>query len=126
MGHGSNGGRNCRRFWKWRIRTRTNSLLQSQKLVSNSRSSSGVSRSDENVVSGENVATTLGVTRVRLLRTAFISVRSFLEKGVGRRCPRPGTVWGRLSLPEDNKTTRSPTGPQNGIKGPFRRAAPTG
>ena len=50
IGQGSSGGLG----WpagrgKWRISTRTSSLLQSQKLVRSSRSSSGVSRSDEKV-----------------------------------------------------------------------------
>ena len=44
---------------KWRSSTRTSSLLQSQKLVSSSRSSSGVSRSEEKVVS--EVSSTLAV-----------------------------------------------------------------
>src|SRR5262245_26830206 len=50
IGHGSNGGRLARKFGYCRSRIRTNSLLQSQKLERSSRSSSGVKRSDENVV----------------------------------------------------------------------------
>src|SRR5947208_628659 len=50
IGHGSNGGRLARRCGYCRRRMRTSSLLQSQKLERSSRSSSGVRRSDENVV----------------------------------------------------------------------------
>src|SRR5262249_52060685 len=49
-GHGSNGGRLARRLGYCRNRIRTSSLLQSQKLERSSRSSSGVKRSEENVV----------------------------------------------------------------------------
>src|SRR6266849_5392284 len=52
MGHGSCGGRCCRRRGKWRMRTRTSSVLQSQKSESSERSSSGVSRSEEKTVVG--------------------------------------------------------------------------
>src|SRR5215216_6166524 len=50
IGHGSNGGRLARSSGYCRSSRRTSSLLQSQKAASNSRSSSGVRRSDENVV----------------------------------------------------------------------------
>src|SRR5438874_5298302 len=50
IGHGSKGGRLARNWGNCRSKSRTSSLLQSQKLESNSRSSSGVRRSDENVV----------------------------------------------------------------------------
>src|SRR4051812_40800840 len=50
IGQGSNGGRLARSCGNCRSSKRTSSLLQSQKLDSNSRSSSGVRRSDENVV----------------------------------------------------------------------------
>src|SRR5688572_707873 len=52
IGHGSSGGRCCRKRGKLRISTRTSSLLHSQKPASNSRSSSGVSRSEEKIVVG--------------------------------------------------------------------------
>src|SRR5688500_9752707 len=50
IGHGSNGGGLARGGGYCRSSRRTSSLLQSQKAASNSRSSSGVRRSDENVV----------------------------------------------------------------------------
>jgi hypothetical protein len=51
----------ARRSGKCRIITRTSSLLQSQKLVSNSRSSSGVNRSEEKVVTdGSIIPTAVG------------------------------------------------------------------
>src|SRR5262245_51369937 len=94
MGHGSRGGRCWRKFGKWRIRTRTNSLLQSQKLVNSSRSSSGVSRSEENVVRGEIVAA-LAEAKVRLLRTAFMLIDSSsvrkLRRGPAVRCQKTNT-----------------------------------
>src|SRR5262245_37115508 len=72
IGQGSSGGRLA---WSSRLyvrtRTRTSSLLQSQKLVSSSRSSSGVSRSDEKVVRDESA--TLADCPDRLRLAVFIA-----------------------------------------------------
>src|SRR2546421_3622538 len=72
IGQGSSGGRTARSSeGKWRSNTRTSSLLQSQKLVSNSRSSSGVSRSDEKVVTADS--DTLAVCPDRLRLAVFMA-----------------------------------------------------
>src|SRR5262245_8536876 len=74
IGHGSRGGRWARKRGKCRIKTRTNSLLCSQKVERSSRSSSGVRRSEEKmVVGGEPM--TIGATGAgwRLFRWVFMS-----------------------------------------------------
>src|SRR5262245_43341964 len=72
IGHGSNGGRLARSSGYCRSSRRTHSLLQSQKAASNSRSSSGVRRSDENVVrAGVSVVASL-TTEDRFFLADFI------------------------------------------------------
>src|SRR5262245_35201693 len=74
IGHGSNGGRLARRCGYWRRRMRTSSLLQSQKAASSSRSSSGVSRSDENVVRAGVSETGSATTAARFFLTDFMAI----------------------------------------------------
>ncbi len=78
MGHGSRGGRCCRKRGKPRISARTSSLLHSQNPPSNSRSSSGVSRSEEKMVVGasETVSPCAGW---RLRRRGFMAAIPCLE-----------------------------------------------
>src|SRR5690349_17151865 len=78
MGQGSRAGRCWRRREKLRISTRTSSLLVSQKSASNSRSSSGVRRSEEKIVVG---ATGVGssVTGWRFRRRVFMAIFLFLH-----------------------------------------------
>jgi hypothetical protein len=67
IGQGSSGGRQARNsLGKCRRSTLTSSLLQSQKLVSKSLSSSGVSRSDEKVVKGDSATLADCPERLRL------------------------------------------------------------
>src|SRR5262249_40652391 len=84
IGQGSNGGRCERNRGKWRIRTRTNSLLHSQKPVSNSRSSSGVSRSEEKIV-GEVKEIEFSGASWRVRRCVFIAVLP------SKNCLKPGS-----------------------------------
>src|SRR5262249_17988620 len=80
IGQGSMGGRCWRNRGKCRISTRTSSLLQSQKLARSSRSSSGVSRSEEKiVVVGSRVATSPCAVE-RLRRRGFIAVLPNLQE----------------------------------------------
>jgi hypothetical protein len=66
IGHGSSGGRDALSSGEWRIRTLASSVLQSQKLVSSSRSSSGVRRSDEKVIIDGSSSTAVGALLFRL------------------------------------------------------------
>src|SRR5216684_9164944 len=74
IGHGSSGGRCWRSRGKCRMRTRTSSLLQSQKPDSSSRSSSGVSKSDEKTVGVGATATFPVSSADRLRRRGFMTV----------------------------------------------------
>src|SRR6476469_3105899 len=90
IGQGSSGGRwACSSRGKLRKSTRTSSLLQSQKLVNSSRSSSGVSRSDEKVVNEDSATLAVCPDRLRLavFMAAFLSERS--ERVVGKELPGP-------------------------------------
>src|SRR5438477_11754247 len=112
MGQGSSGGRWARRRGKWRSSTRTNSLLQSQKLVSSSRSSSGVSRSDEKVVTVGSDTLAVCPDRLRLAvfmaafhSTLFGFVGGYRDRrGVLRPTPGAGWVVGGASGPPDVQT----------------------
>src|SRR6516164_3528954 len=73
IGQGSCGGRCERSLGKWRIITLTSSVLQSQKPVNNSRSSSGVNKSEEKMVGVAKETVFPGAAR-RLRRLAFIAV----------------------------------------------------
>src|SRR5262245_40178710 len=84
IGHGSSGGRCWRSRGKWRINTRTSSLLHSQKLASSSRSSSGVNRSEEKIVVGAS-DTVSPCAGWRLRRRGFMAVRSLLLEEVHTR-----------------------------------------
>ena len=123
IGHGSSGGR-CgpQLVGKWRIRTRTSSLLQSQKLVSSSRSSSGVSRSDEKVV-GERFGRPWPTARIAYAwRSSWrpFSADASLEGswlGTGivtgsykRGGSRVSSVRGLIGPPRYNPFVPSPTG----------------
>src|SRR5438067_9573831 len=104
IGHGSSGGRWARSRGKWRIKRRTNSLLCSQNRARSSRSSSGVSRSEEKIVvlgwrgTGSSGAT-LGAGRLR--RWVFIGYLPKYEANAesgGLRCVsrcRPPGLGGR-------------------------------
>src|SRR3954463_4291917 len=99
IGHGSSGGRLARSsVGKWRSSTRTSSLLQSQKLVSSSRSSSGVSRSDEKVVT--EVSATLADCPDRLRLTVFMADFAFPAGVLKVR----GGTGGQLLGPEGQRT----------------------
>ena len=66
IGQGSRGGLLARRSGKCRTSTRIRSVLQSQNPVSNSRSSSGVRRSEEKAVIGGSATGADDTWRVRL------------------------------------------------------------
>src|SRR5262245_30700022 len=74
IGHGSNGGRLARRCGYCRSSSRTSSLLQSQKAARSSRSSSGVRRSEENVVRAGVSVVGSATTDDRFFLADFISV----------------------------------------------------
>src|ERR1700692_3715140 len=79
IGHGSSAGRWARSFGKYRMRALTSSLLHSQKVASNSRSSSGVSKSDEKMVVVVSMATEISGAGWRLQRWVFMAVPSHLR-----------------------------------------------
>ena len=71
---------------KWRISTRTSSLLQSQKLASSSRSSSGVSRSEEKVVIEGSSSTAVGAATLSPGRLHGDSQRQWMVRSVVSEC----------------------------------------
>ena len=72
-GDAGGGGRSCGSS------TRTNSLLVSQKSASNSRSSSGVSRSEEKIVVGATgVGSSVTTTGWRFRRRVFMAVFPYI------------------------------------------------
>src|SRR5438477_9247764 len=82
------------------MRTRTSSLLFSQKVASSSRSSSGVSRSDENMVVVESKGTVSSGAAVRRLRLfVFMAVLPLQNQETSRATQResrslPRAPWG--------------------------------
>src|SRR5262245_26112445 len=86
IGHGSSGGRFARKCGKCRIKTRTNSLLQSQNVVSSSRSSSGVSNSEEKVVTGVSTICLTDDTACFFFRTGdFMAILPrIVDRGSGQ------------------------------------------
>src|SRR5439155_17531601 len=96
IGQGSMGGRCERSRGKCRMSSLTSSLLHSQNPFNNSRSSSGVSRSEEKI-SGDETTTDSSRATGRFLRWVFIAFLPTLKLFSGQRshgqvaaskCPR--------------------------------------
>src|SRR5579884_1347860 len=89
IGHGSNGGLCERKRGKCRIKSMTNSTLVSQKPVSNSRSSSGVNKSEEKIAGGVKETAGSGAFGWRFRRWVFMVVLPKLRRGntVNPLCP---------------------------------------
>src|SRR5687767_4448016 len=83
IGHGSSGGRCERSLGKKRMRALTSSLLHSQKIAKSSRSSSGVSKSEEKMVVEVSMTIVLsGAFAGRLRRWVFMAVLPLGKKVV--------------------------------------------
>src|SRR5262249_42497306 len=92
------GGRCARRRGKCRIMTLTSSLLHSQNDANSSRSSSGVSKSDEKMVVGTTeTAESSGAAGWRFRRRAFITVFPFVKLSLGPTLQRRVWTAGNLS-----------------------------
>src|SRR5438876_386381 len=101
IGQGSIGGLLARRWRLCRVMTRTNSFLQSQKLDSNSRSSSGVRRSEEKVVRAGVSIVGSRTTVDRFFLADFMTILPRL--GTSTQDDKPG-----------EKIANSPAGERNG------------
>src|SRR5712691_7554868 len=105
IGQGSMAGRCALNRGKLRIKIFTSSVLQSQKFVKSSRSSSGVSKSEEKIVVG-GAETSLSSGRRRLRFGAFIAMFFPLRLGnVGatqllmtKKTPQPIFAFGRAVI----------------------------